>query len=194
MLSLNQAKEFQSLETAVQKFIDAFFRARIRYAESRILGSLCFETMTERYEEITEAYRKTFQWIFKEPEGGNPWTNFADWLRSDHGLYWINGKAASGKSCLMRYILDDPRTKEILKQSANGIKVTIAGFFFWNSGTAEQRSHRGLLRTLIYQLLSQQRELIPSVLPKQWKELYLVDEIPLPEDIQHDHSYQFSEI
>ncbi|KAE8447877.1 hypothetical protein EG329_010106 [Mollisiaceae sp. DMI_Dod_QoI] len=171
--SLNQAAGFQSLEIAIQNLISAFFKVEIQEAENVILKSLCFDTMAERYEEITEAYRKTFQWIFRDSDGEAQWSNFVDWLRSDDGLYWINGKAASGKSCLMRYILDDPRTKSILQDSANGKEVILAGFFFWNSGTAEQRSYRGLLRSLMYQLLSKQRELIPLVCPDLWKVAYV---------------------
>jgi hypothetical protein len=153
--------------------ISAFFKVEIQETENIILKSLWFDTMTERYEEITEAYRKTFQWIFRDSDKEGQWSNFVDWLRSDNGLYWINGKAASGKSCLMRYILDDPRTKAILQDSATGREVILAGFFFWNSGTTDQKSHRGLLRSLMYQLLSQQRELIPLVCPDQWNVLYL---------------------
>ncbi len=129
--------------------------------------------MMERYEEIPEAYQETFEWIFKNPDEAKPWSDFPKWLQSDNGVYWVNGKAASGKSCLMRYIFDDPRTSKSLSEWAGCDAMTLAGFFFWNSGTTEQRSHKGLLRSLICQLLNQQRSLIPVLLPNLWNEIYL---------------------
>ncbi|KAK7993321.1 CRAL-TRIO domain-containing protein [Apiospora arundinis] len=43
-----------------------------------------------------------------------PWDDLAAWLRNDTGVYWVNGKAGSGKSTLMAHIVGDPRTKEAL--------------------------------------------------------------------------------
>ncbi|RDL33042.1 uncharacterized protein BP5553_08481 [Venustampulla echinocandica] len=171
--SLKQANDFKALERAVQEEVSRFFRIQIADAEDCILGSLRYPTMMERYEEITEAHRKTFEWIFRNPDGEKPWSDFSKWLQSQNGIYWINGKAASGKSCLMRYVFDDARTKKCLQEWSNHNEVTLAGFFFWNSGTTEQRSHKGLLRSLLYQLLGQQRKLIPILFPDLWKKVYL---------------------
>ena len=104
---------------------------------------------------------------------GKAMVGFSQWLRSENGIYWINGKAASGKSCLMRYIFDDARTIKLLQEWSGHNEVTLAGFFFWNSGTTEQRSHKGLLRSLLHQLLNQQRNLIPTLFPDLWKKAYL---------------------
>jgi hypothetical protein len=100
------------------------------------------------------------------------WSNFIDWLRDGDGVYWVNGKAGSGKSTLMRYIYDNPKTKEVLRAWAAEVPLSIAGFFFWNSGTVEQRSYIGLLRSLIYEVLHQQRDLIPVVFPGRWATEY----------------------
>jgi putative ribosome biogenesis GTPase RsgA len=35
---------------------------------------------------------------------GQPSPKFADWLENDGGIYWIAGKAGSGKSTLMKYL------------------------------------------------------------------------------------------
>jgi hypothetical protein len=144
-----------------------------RLVEDAILNKLRFQIMTERHDEVAEAHRKTFEWIFRESEQDcKLWTNFVRWLQTGTELYWINGKAASGKSTLMRYILDNPHTRECLKKWAKEDPLNIAGFFFWNSGTREQKSHKGLLRTLLFQTLEMQRELIPLVFPRRWKTLY----------------------
>jgi hypothetical protein len=84
----------------------------------------------------------------------------------------VSGKAGSGKSTLMRYIYDQKQTKEFLKMWASPRKPTIASFFFWNSGTLEQRSQSGLLRALLYETLNAHRELVPIVLPWQWATEY----------------------
>ena len=89
-------------------------------ADFAILKNLEFATMGERREEIHEAHKTTFSWIFRDPDtagpSGNvgntdyPWTNFAHGLRQGEEIYWINGKAGSGKSPLMRYIRENPDT------------------------------------------------------------------------------------
>ncbi|RYP51293.1 hypothetical protein DL769_010831 [Monosporascus sp. CRB-8-3] len=55
------------------------------------------------------------------------WDSFIEWLKSDNDIYWISGKAGSGKSTLTRFILSDPRTKTIheLKGLPN-VKVCVS--------------------------------------------------------------------
>ena len=75
--------------------------------ENHLLQSLRFPTMRHRHEEIKETYKKTFQWIFQTPSDRvQPWSNFVEWLREGNHVYWVNGKAGSGKSTLMRYCFD----------------------------------------------------------------------------------------
>jgi type II secretory ATPase GspE/PulE/Tfp pilus assembly ATPase PilB-like protein len=107
-------------------------------SEIRLLQSLRFPTMGNRYVEISEAHRQTFRWVFEDPLPLNcGWSNFADWLENGHGVYWINGKAGSGKSTLMRYIFDSETTRWHLRKWATDLEPGIAGFFFWNSGSLE---------------------------------------------------------
>ncbi len=116
-----------------------------------ILKSLQFSTMNHRRMDISEAHQKTFSWIFDEsPSQRRPWSNFIKWLREGSGLYWINGKAGSGKSTLLRYIYESSNTSQHLRAWAKGSDLGIAAFFFWNSGSEEQRSQTGLLRSLLY--------------------------------------------
>lgn len=59
--------------------------------------------------------KRTFEWIHKIPETSDiSWSDFNNWLRCGTGIYWINGKAASDKSTLMKYAHEDPRTQEAL--------------------------------------------------------------------------------
>ena len=141
------------------------------------LEALSFTSMEDRKEEVSEAHLKTFEWIFSgedknEPQriGFKPGSNFVQWLKSnDRGnIYWINGKAGSGKSTLMRFVYDHKRTRENLQSWAGASQLTMAGFFFWTSGSVEQRSQVGLLRSLLYQLLQQHKELIPLAFLEAW--------------------------
>lgn len=70
-------------------------------AENSVLQSLKFATMDKRYNEILDNHRKTFQWVLQENcPHFNYWDRFTDWLKLGGGVYYINGKAASGKSTL----------------------------------------------------------------------------------------------
>ncbi|KAF9070666.1 hypothetical protein BDP27DRAFT_1323229 [Rhodocollybia butyracea] len=134
-----------------------------------ILDGLAFTSMKDREEQVAEAHHDTFGWIFQDVNG--PGGSFRRWLNSDDqgGLYWINGKAGSGKSTLMRFIYDHPTTTEQLRVWAGAKPLAMAGFFFWTSGSPEQRSQTGLVRYLLFQLLQQHRELIPTVFAELWK-------------------------
>jgi hypothetical protein len=50
--------------------------------------------------------------------------------------------------------------------------LTMAGFFFWTSGSYEQRSQVGLLRYLLFQLLQQHRSFISIVFPEFWAQFW----------------------
>lgn len=87
--------------------------------ENGILGSLSFISLIDRRESVDIPYQNTFEWIYGDLEGlKRPWSGFVDWLRQGDGIYWINGKAESGKSTLMRYIYDNDRTKQELREWA----------------------------------------------------------------------------
>jgi hypothetical protein len=147
---------------------EATFRAA---ADKSVLASLRFLTMATRYEEVIDAYPETFKWIFSETKQQR-WSSFGEWLREGEGIYWISGKAGSGKSTLMRHIYNSPLTMELLATWAAEIPLCMSSFFFWRSGTPEQRSQTGLLRTLLFDVLSQQPKLISQILPWHWAKGY----------------------
>jgi hypothetical protein len=139
-----------------------------RSIQSHLLQSLKFQAMTERREEICEAHHKTFEWIFHDPLlSGKPWSNFVDWLQRGSGVYWINGKAGSGKSTLMREIVRNPKTRENIDLWSAGEQTKTVSFFFWNSGTTLQRSQIGLFRSLLYEALKDQPDLVAIIFPQE---------------------------
>ncbi|KAF8851727.1 hypothetical protein BDZ45DRAFT_808104 [Acephala macrosclerotiorum] len=82
----------------------------------KILESLSYPCMTDRYEDILQAHPKIFDWIYSDTKTWQlPWSDFRKWLADDGGLYWIHGKVGSGKSTLMKYIVDDDRTRGDLR-------------------------------------------------------------------------------
>ncbi|KAM0817232.1 putative NACHT domain-containing protein [Seiridium cardinale] len=84
---------------------------------------------------------------------GTPrYQHFCQWLLNEQQLFWISGKAGSGKSTLMRFLVDDGRTSAALNRIRPGILMLHA--FIWNPGTDMQKSEKGILCTLLHQVLS----------------------------------------
>ena len=140
-------------------------RGKAEYC-SKYLDSLAFPGMRARQEIITEPYSETFQWIFDESgKAVRPWANFVEWLKKGQSIYWIQGKAGSGKSTLMSYICEDQRTKASLETWAGGHELLIVPFFFWKAANDSpmQKSSAGLLRSLLYQILEKLPDLILSL-------------------------------
>lgn len=132
-----------------------------------VTSSLFFPDISLRQEQVANEFdgiENTYEWIFDDQFGKyrtkSQWTNFPEWLRSGSKIYWINGKAGSGKSTLMNYICDHERKEKLLKQWSVNRRLLVPTFFFWNAGARLQKSIEGLLRSIIYQILIECRELI----------------------------------
>lgn len=90
-----------------------------------------------------------------------PWDSFGDWLRSDSPVYWISGKPGAGKTSLVKYFLSDARTKLAL-DVWNGDTVLLS-HFFWRPGSLMQQNIKGLLCSLLYQLVEANHALIEYI-------------------------------
>lgn len=135
--------------------------------QQRVLRLLLFRQIRDRMDEVAPAHKATFKWIFEDPKPSQrPWENFLGWLQKGSHCYWVNGKAGSGKSTLMKYIYDSPQTREALQHWAGGTRLIFATFFSWNIGSTLQKSQVGLLRSLLHDILQQVPDLIPGVLPR----------------------------
>lgn len=146
--------------------------ADIAKLTNSILDALEFREMTERHSTISKAYDYTFEWIFNETDDKTvKWANFTQWLESGNGCYWINGKAGSGKSTLMKYIASHPSTSAALKKWAGSDHLLMGTFFFWYAGTTLQRSQTGLLRSLLLAVLHMKPELVPILFPNVLRSL-----------------------
>ncbi|KAK6430052.1 hypothetical protein LTR95_013797 [Oleoguttula sp. CCFEE 5521] len=137
-------------------------------SELRVLyDSLAYDSMRLREKRVERnaerAQEDTFDWIFESEvtavEQGASETirstksAFRTWCRGEGSLFWVSGKAASGKSTLMRKTYYDPRLDDCLKVWASGESVTKASMFFSYEGTILQRSYEGLWRSLLHETL-----------------------------------------
>ena len=132
----------------------------------RVLDALHFRSIDERRTTILNAHKNTFEWVFSKSEDKVvKWDNLPEWLRHGAGCYWINGKAGSGKSTLMKFIWHDGRTTQALKAWSASSDLVIASFYFWSAGTPLQKSQEGLLRALLLAILERRPELVAAPFP-----------------------------
>ncbi|PGH13251.1 hypothetical protein AJ79_03810 [Helicocarpus griseus UAMH5409] len=163
----NPAKQ-EDVSTVSRLLSETVSRGSEQKIKEEILDSLYYPNMQDRREWISSAHRKTFNWTLEDKAGEDtPWDNLKDWLCKGNGIYWLSGKAGSGKSTLMKYIDQDRRTLEYLEQWASPLNIVFASFYFWNPGTSMQKSQLGLLQSLLHKILSQRPSLIPKALPSQ---------------------------
>ena len=162
-------ESMRSISTKLDNFIK--FGSRIA-TEHTILESLCYKSMAVRHEKIADTHTKTFEWIFHKDslrtEIRREMT-FVDWLAHGNNVFWIKGKAGSGKSTLMKFLSHHQETIKVLESWSGQQKLVVASFYFWSSGTELQKSQKGLLQSLLYEILSQCPESIPVAVPRRWE-------------------------
>ncbi|OAL40333.1 hypothetical protein AYO20_00069 [Fonsecaea nubica] len=146
-------------------FSDTARRGQAYFAEQVILQTLRFSAIDARYQSVSKEHPQTFLWIFEE----NSSTKFVQWLKEEDGVYWVSGRAGSGKSTLMKFVADHEQTMRYLEAWAGDKKLVTAYFFFWSASSHHpQTSQQGLLRTILYQILRQCPELIQMAYADQW--------------------------
>lgn len=135
--------------------------------ENAVLEALTFRTMFVREAEIGPRHSRTFDWVFEDPKvHDKPWSNFKGWLETGQGCFWIEGKAGSGKSTLMKYVSTHPKTIQALTKWAGSCDLITGSYFFWLAGSTLQMNQEGLLRSLLHTILSKRRDLISRIFPK----------------------------
>jgi hypothetical protein len=144
--------------------------ARKRSTFQQLLASLLFDEIAWREDQVHDIHPKTFHWVFDDDV-----TPFKRWLSSssaDADVFWVGGKAGSGKSTLMKFLADHPKTNEILREWAGTHQLILIKHFFWNSGTNMQQSQLGLMQNLLYQILQQCPKLAPFASPQRWDAIF----------------------
>jgi hypothetical protein len=67
----------------------------------------------------------------------------------------------------MREIVDNPETRKNIDIWSGETPTKTVSFFFWNSGTTLQRTQIGLFRSLLYEALEDQPDLVTHVFPQE---------------------------
>jgi len=176
MRVLRTVKEAQAEERP--QIARAAHNAMEGLASQKILSKLFFLSMESRQKAVSRQFAKIFEWALLPsgaPGGGG--VDLAKWLRCSSGLFWIRGKAGSGKSTLMKFICENDETNLYLSEWAGDTPLRLSRFFFWRLGTEEERSQSGMFRAILYQILKQNPYLIPPVLPKMWEAISVMTKL-----------------
>ncbi|CAG7561891.1 unnamed protein product [Fusarium equiseti] len=148
---------------------------------TRFLDSLKSYSMNQRYNDITDPEAATYQRIFAAYDRAcddmsesillsndrysasidKGLDQCASWLQTSDSLFWISGKPGSGKSTLMKTVVDSRSVKKLLQRWDP--RAEIVSHFFWKIGSKPQNSVKGLLCTLSYQILVRHRDLLTSI-------------------------------
>jgi hypothetical protein len=128
-----------------------------------ILASLHYSDMGQRRSNIAAAYEDTFDWLLADESLG-----FLPWLREGKDIFWISGKAGSGKSTLMKYLAKCATTRKLLKIWTRDKPFVFVDSYFWYLGTPLQKSLEGLLRDMFYQIFKECPWAIQYCFPDQW--------------------------
>lgn len=123
---------------------------------------------------IPQAHRKTFGWVFSEPEAdGNQHASspsLLNWLQHGDGAFWISGKPGSGKSTFMKFLACDQRTRDALVKWSDPKPVAIGTHYFWCAGSPMERSQQGLVKALLSEVLRQYPDLVELLFQNRWAE------------------------
>lgn len=156
-------------------------KTRKEAIEAAIISSLWFPSIQDREDAIKENHSDTFAWIWKDPRSTQkPWADFRAFLRGDTGAYWITGKAGSGKSTLMKYINNSEELDQELDFWRQDKPLIYLSFYFWYNGTPEQKSERGVLLSLLHQILGARKELIHIAFKERVRAMEVNPDPPSP--------------
>lgn len=138
-----------------------------------ILHSIRYSTIHSRRAAIPKSFADTYEWIFSPDEilyrEKGIRVGFPQWLRAGNGVFWISGKAGSGKSTLMKFLSSHSRTMESLQTWAGDATIITAAHYFWYYGSELERSQVGLFRALLFEILRQCPSLLPSLCTERWQ-------------------------
>lgn len=171
---------------------EASLEALVWEKRQRLLKSLKYDSMGERFDQIKPAAEGTYRWMIQtvpsapdsnqgEPDGEDlppacphrttdkkevSWSCFPCWLESPKDkIYWIQGKPGSGKSTLMKFLA----TKSALwysprLPSGDSQDPLVLSHFLWAAGSTLPKSLRGILLNLLYRLLSNDQHALDHVI------------------------------
>ena len=136
----------------------------------KILNALWFSRMSDRFDDIKPAHQETFEWVFTKPvekELAN--CTFMDWMEGDNGIYWVSGRAGSGKSTFMKFLAGDDRSEPIFEAWAGERTLVTARHWFCSQAQDPlQKSLDGLLRAVMHDIIQQSPDYALLLFPDQF--------------------------
>ena len=91
--------------------------------------------------------------------------NLCHFLEEENGVWFICGKAGSGKSTLMKLLAHHQKALDMLELWTSEKKFVLLSYYFSSSGDKLQMSLEGLYRTLIFETIRQEPNLIDELFP-----------------------------
>ncbi|KAL8964240.1 MAG: hypothetical protein Q9183_004592, partial [Haloplaca sp. 2 TL-2023] len=163
VIKSNEEQHAQTRQHATAAMESLRFTQDEQLSHRTFLGSLRFSELNARFNEVSPPHSKTFHWMY-DHDLELPWDSFPEWLKGKESLYWIHGKAGAGKSTLMKFLVNDPRTHDLLASSSSDSEILIVTHFFWLSGGPMQSSLKGFLCSIIHQVLNAHFDLVDASL------------------------------
>ncbi|XWW94507.1 hypothetical protein V2A60_002450 [Cordyceps javanica] len=192
LTSVEMKDRFEALNLETQGYIAHQHQTTLAEAArtaqlKALLDSLYFPEIFAREQAIKEAEEMSCSFIFRAVMTSNRDVDesgesaFSTWLAQDEPVFWMTGKAGTGKSVIMKYAFRHEETsKRLLRwatESATAVsgahlsdvsmRVVVLRHFFWKPGSHLQRSMLGLVRSFLWQLLEQQDSIDTTLLKSQ---------------------------
>lgn len=123
-----------------------------------LLRSLDTPEARERQHMVDSPWSSTYGWVFEDDIGFNQWLGNPQFRKA----FWIWGKPGSGKSTLMKFMMNHPLVPQLLR-GLSPMRWVTAGFFFHDRGFINQKTTVSLLREILYQILQQRHDLVATV-------------------------------
>jgi WD40 repeat protein len=118
----------------------------------------------------------------------NESSNLSHWLKTGAGVFHLTGIPGSGKSTLMKFLWDHPKTMSYCDTWAKPRKLVTAKYFLWKRGTKKQKTIGGLCRSLLHDILEECVELVPKAMPELWKQTVSMPwQVELKYHLRKDH-------
>jgi hypothetical protein len=136
----------------------------------RFLEQLHFPAMDRRSEMIRRGTNHlAVNWVKdldNDTAKGKAARILQQWPATDKPLLYISGKAGCGKSTLMHHLANSKVIAEPLQRWADGCKLVVAQYYYWQEGEHLEKSMEGFYRTILYQAFQQSPDLLGSVVQK----------------------------
>lgn len=138
--------------------------------DQQFLKNLAFDHLEERHTSITKAHEDTLEWIFNPTTDSTEGRKLLQWLKFGKGIFWVSGKAGSGKSTLMKFVAGLDKTQSALAQWAGPNEIFVISHYFWWAGSQMQKSQQGLLQTLLFGIFRQCPDLMQDICEPRWSQ------------------------